>query len=127
LARGKRIAVPLVESAAGYQKMISPCEIKDVEAELAKGCYGILEPVKELARRVPPENLDMVIVPGVAFDLKKNRIGYGGGYYDRFLKKMRFNCLKVGIAFEFQIVPEIPASENDVPVDIIVTEKRIIK
>ena len=127
ISKGKRIAVPLIEPGTGARKSIAACEIIDIEAELAKGCYGILEPVKDSARRVPPEDLDMVIVPGVAFDLKKNRIGYGGGYYDRFLRKTRFNCVKVGLAFEAQIVAEIPACENDVPMDIIITEERIIK
>jgi 5-formyltetrahydrofolate cyclo-ligase len=71
-------------------------------------------------------DIDLCIIPGVAFDINKNRIGYGAGYYDRFLKGVGKECFKVGIAFEEQILQDIPASENDIALDLIITDKRII-
>ena len=76
-------------------------------------------------RKLDLRDISLVIIPGIAFDLKGHRIGFGLGYYDRLLKKT--NCPKVGLAYEFQIIENVPGIEpNDVPVDIIVTEKRII-
>jgi 5-formyltetrahydrofolate cyclo-ligase len=71
------------------------------------------------------ENIDIVIVPGIVFDIYGNRIGFGAGYYDKFLK--HFKKLKIAIAFDFQVIDEkIPIHQYDVPVDMIITEKRII-
>ena len=72
--------------------------------------------------------LDIVIVPGVVFDLEKNRIGFGGGYYDTFLKKIRGGNKKVlfiGICYDFQIIEKVPAEEHDVVLDFVVSESRI--
>lgn len=126
LELGKRVAIPLIEDLDGTGKKISPCEISDMESNFEKGTYGILEPKKETARRIDPQVIDLVIVPGVAFDIKKNRIGYGAGYYDRFLKKVEKDCVKIAVAFELQIVDEIPYEDHDLPMDMIITEKRVI-
>jgi 5-formyltetrahydrofolate cyclo-ligase len=126
LELGKRIAIPLIEDLDGRGKEITPCEISDMESNLEKGAYGILEPKKETARRIEPQLIDLVVVPGVAFDMKKNRIGYGAGYYDRFLKKVGKDCVKIAVAFELQIVDKIPFEVHDFPMDMIITEKRII-
>jgi len=72
--------------------------------------------------------LDIVIVPAVVFDLEKNRIGFGGGYYDTFLKKIRRENKKVlfiGICYDFQIIEKVPAEEHDVVLDFVVSESRI--
>ena len=72
--------------------------------------------------------LDIVIVPAVVFDLKKNRIGFGGGYYDTFLKKIREENKKIlfiGICYDFQIIEKVPAEEHDVVLDFVVSESRI--
>jgi len=92
--------------------------------ELSIGSYGILEPRIEKIRKTNVEDIDLIIVPGVAFDEKGNRLGHGKGYYDRLLKKT--NALTIGLAFEFQIVDNIPTNKHDRPVDIIITEKRTI-
>ena len=91
--------------------------------DLAKGKYGILESRKgeELGDL---RQLDVVIVPGIAFDMSGNRIGFGIGYYDRLLKKT--SAVKIALAHDFQVVDKIPAEAHDVPVDVIITEKRII-
>jgi len=68
----------------------------------------------------------LIIVPGVAFDLNLNRIGYGKGYYDRFLSKVSKNVPKIALAYDFQVLESISEGENDIKMDMIITEKRII-
>lgn len=123
---GKNVFLPKVSRRLqrGYLEVY---EVTDIENQLSKGTYGILEPKRELCKKVDGEIIDMVVVPGVAFDENKNRIGFGAGYYDAFLKNTRKECHKVGIAFEIQICQHIPKEEHDVPLDMIVTEKRIIR
>jgi 5-formyltetrahydrofolate cyclo-ligase len=124
--KGKRIILPLIDKDGKDKKNIIPCEIKDLDSDLEKGVLGILEPKKECKRLLNPEDIDLIVVPGIAFDILKNRIGYGAGYYDRFLKTTREDCLKVGVAFELQILDKINTQEHDVPLNAIITEKRVI-
>jgi len=126
LVSGKRVALPLVEKGADGRKNISAYEIKDEQRDVSPGTYGILEPNPAVTKLVKPTDIDLIIVPGVVFDEGKYRIGYGGGYYDRFLPKVRPDCIKAAPAFELQIVDKVPREEHDIPVDIIITEKRII-
>jgi 5-formyltetrahydrofolate cyclo-ligase len=93
--------------------------------DLLPGAYGILEPKGKSIEEVSIDCVDLVIVPGVAFDVRGNRLGHGKGYYDSLLRNAAAVEL-VALAFEFQIVEKIPVEPHDVPVDIIVTEKRII-
>jgi len=125
LKNGKRVVLPLVDVINGV-KMIVPYEVVDLEKDLEPGVFGILEPKKESAKLFNAGEIDMVVVPGVAFDGKRNRIGYGAGFYDRFLKSVKPDCVKIGIAFEFQIYENIPVEEHDMPLDLIITENRII-
>lgn len=85
--------------------------------------FGILEPSVDSPRRNPTE-IDLAVIPGVAFDLQGFRIGFGNGYFDRLLKKMR--ATTIGLAYEFQIIDKVPVHPYDVPVNLIITEKRII-
>jgi len=98
-----------------------PVKIKDLSA-LKKGYAGIMEPE---GGEISPEKIDIVVVPAVAFDREGHRLGYGKGYYDRFLKKT--GALKVGVAYDFQIVEKLPREQHDVPVDLIITPTRLIK
>jgi len=86
--------------------------------DLQPGPYGILEPA--IGSPVRLEDVDLIIVPGIAFDNDGNRVGYGKGYYDELLKTSR--AKNVALAYDFQIVPAIPAKEHDIPMDIIITE-----
>lgn len=122
----KRVAVPLVQKIEGGRKELIACEVRDLDSELEPGTYGILEPRKDAVREVPPDEIDLVVVPGVVFDLKKNRIGYGAGYYDRFLKKTRNDCSRIAVAFDIQIVDEVPVEGHDEQMGMIITESRII-
>ncbi len=115
LKEGKKVLLPKVKG-----KEIIPILIKNL-SHLKEGYAGIKEPEGE---EVPLEKIDVIIVPGVAFDKKGHRLGYGKGFYDRFLKKVK--GLKIGLAYDFQILEELPAEEHDVPLDLIITPTKII-
>ncbi|MCT4604765.1 MAG: 5-formyltetrahydrofolate cyclo-ligase [Marinisporobacter sp.] len=123
LRQNKEVCIPI--SVPQTKEMILS-KLLDPKKELIKGTYGILEPKKEYIRKVNPDALDLIIVPGVAFDRYGYRIGYGGGYYDRFLDKLSKATPSIGIAFDLQIVQKVPKDFFDHPVDYIVTEKEII-
>ncbi len=93
-------------------------------SELVPGPYGLLEP-PERNPQLGPEELDLIVVPGLAFDYQGHRLGYGGGFYDRLLGASRL--LKVALAFSFQVLPEIPHQEHDLRVDLIFTEKEVLR
>lgn len=118
LANNNEVLVPYVEG-----EELSFTKIRDLEKDLELGCFGVLEPKRKEPINVYKANA--IIVPGIAFDEEGYRIGYGGGYFDRVLRK--FEKPKIGLAYEIQIVDEVPREEHDVPVDIIVTEKRIVE
>ena len=101
--------------------------ILDPEADLEIGTFGIRAPKASAYRFADPEILDVVIVPGVGFDRKGNRLGFGGGFYDRFLPRTRLECLKVAICHDFQLVDDVYPEPHDFPMDYIVTEKGIYK
>ena len=107
---GKIVMVPVCTK---NNMIIRPCLLED-SAELRIGPYGIREPALE--RPVPIDNLDLVIVPGVAFDKKGNRLGRGKGYYDRFLKELSDDTATIGLAYDFQILPSVPVQAHDVSV-----------
>lgn len=119
LAMGKRVAVPrcVVES-----KALLLYEITD-RSELVRGVFGLDEPDPAIATPVAPGEVDLAIVPGVVFDRQANRIGHGVGYYDRFLRLLKPQTPKVGLAFEFQLVSRVPVEPHDIRLDKIITEE----
>lgn len=92
-------------------------------AELAPATFGVLEPKPEYRRDTVPPAGSVVLVPGLAFTETGWRIGYGGGYFDRFLAG--FHGAKIALAYAMQMVPEVPVAPHDVPMDVIVTEAGI--
>ena len=122
LKAGKRVALPVTDPE---KKRLLPYEIQDL-SELRSGAYGILEPDPEKARRVHSKDLDVVVVPGTVFDQHCGRYGYGGGYYDRFLAGGARSALRIGLAFEIQVLPRIRLAKHDQKMDLLVTEERII-
>ncbi len=98
-------------------------------AELDVGMYKILEPRSELRenaeKRIVPEDLDLVMVPGVAFDPHGGRTGHGNGYYDKLLQHARVDTPLIAIAFDCQIFPEIPVNKHDVFMDKVVTQSEV--
>jgi len=121
LLLGKRVAVPLTDMRCHCLHL---SEVKCLR-DLAPGHFGILEPTKATFRPVSPHSIDIVIVPGVAFDPQGNRIGYGMGFYDSLLRQMP-HAKAIALAFEFQLVDEIPAEAHDVRVHRIITEDRVV-
>lgn len=113
----KRVVVPLIQN-----KKIIPIEIKNLK-DLKKGKYGILEPTNR--KHVKTKNIDLVFVPGIVFDKTGHRIGFGGGYYDKFLKKIPLKK-RIGLCFSFQLINKIPADPKDLKVNKIITEKGVI-
>jgi 5-formyltetrahydrofolate cyclo-ligase len=93
--------------------------------ELKENHMGILEPIDD-SIVIKKEDIDLIIVPGAVFDKDFNRIGYGGGYYDRYLEDIAYKNNKVVLAYDFQIVDKIEKEEHDVKVDIIITDKQIL-
>jgi 5-formyltetrahydrofolate cyclo-ligase len=97
--------------------------------ELVSGTWGILEPPKtkwgDLSKQLDPQQLDLVIVPGVAFSPQGARLGNGAGYYDRLLHQVRCDCLLMGIAYESQLFEDIQMDHYDVYMDFILTEKQL--
>jgi 5,10-methenyltetrahydrofolate synthetase len=120
LQQGKRVACPRVEKSPAR---LEHYEIRSL-AELVEGGRGLWEPNPARARPVPLEAVDVVLVPGIAFDRHGHRIGFGAGYYDRFLAGV--SAPKIGLAYSLQIAQRIPYSPRDVPVDWIVTEAETI-
>lgn len=102
-------------------------KINDLDLDLAPGFCSIPEPVLERVVLFEPSKIDVVILPGSVFDLNGGRLGYGGGYYDRFLANGAPQALRIGLAYEMQLVDEVPVMAHDQPLDYLVTEKRVIK
>ena len=118
--QGKRVAVPRVRG----KRIMEFYFIRSL-ADLQPGFRGIPEPGPWCPKAPYPGEDTLMVMPGLAFDRSGARIGYGGGYYDVYLEKHR-QCRRVAPAFSCQIVEEIPAGEQDVPVEFIFTEKELI-
>lgn len=121
ISDGKKVTVPITFPKT---KEIKPSHIESFH-DLEPGYYGILTPKADCINLVSPEEIDLIIVPGVAFDKNGYRVGYGGGYYDRFLSRLP-QVTTIGIAFELQIIDKVPRDEYDIAVDFIFTEKKVI-
>jgi len=92
--------------------------------ELVPDCFGVLEPI--LGPFIEPQDLDLIVVPGVGFDCEGRRLGYGKGYYDRFLALTSSNCVSVGLSFDFQLKNRLPDEQHDQKVFFLATETRFI-
>ena len=123
LEMGKRVVVP---SLKPDRKRITPSLLVDYESDLEEGVFGIPEPRAECMRSLPVEDIEIVLVPGVAFDVCGGRLGFGGGYYDEFLARLSSGTERWGLAFEFQVVEKLPLTDRDVSVEKVITEERVI-
>ena len=122
LGRGKTVCLPRVLAP----RRMAAYRITDPAADLVPGAWGIPEP-REGLDEVPPERVDVVVVPGAAFDAGGRRCGYGGGFYDTYLPHTRPGTLWVALAFEAQIVDEVSCELHDLACGLIVTEARTIR
>ena len=108
------------------EKTMEPVRIADVQKDLIKGNYGIYEPHPDLKEKATIDTLQLIVVPGVAYDRKCYRLGFGGGYYDRFLAERPPSTQTVASAYSFQVLDDLPCDNWDEPVNAIVTEEEII-
>jgi len=113
LKEGKMVLVPAIDSK---NKLMTACVVLDLDKDLIPGSYGILEPNPEKRVAAHQDSIDVVLVPGLAFDQTNNRLGRSGGYYDRFLAKLPKKTSTYGLAFQFQVVKVLPVTELDIPV-----------
>jgi 5-formyltetrahydrofolate cyclo-ligase len=118
LARGKSLLYPAVEGSELQFRQVGGLD------ELTPGRFGIPEPAGEAWE---PQDADLIVVPGVAFDRSGRRIGYGKGYYDKVLHRLEGSGRLVGFCYDFQLFEEIVGEPHDVTMDLIVTEIRVVR
>jgi len=123
LKLGKKVVLPV---SRVKRKELQMVYVKNFDKDFKPGTYGILEPKNTKVKLDDLSQLDIVVLPGSVFDLSGYRLGYGGGYYDRFLQTLGSETVIIGLAYEFQVVNEVPREPHDIPVHQIVTENRII-
>lgn len=124
LQKNKNLYIPYIDKDNDIMKLSL---IKNLKEDLEPGYYNIPEPKKSLRNFVNNDIIDLVITPGVAFTREKYRMGYGGGFYDRFFSSLNSNPLKVALLYDFQLVNEIPVEEFDIPVNMLISNNQIIK
>ncbi|MHB1157789.1 MAG: 5-formyltetrahydrofolate cyclo-ligase [Phycisphaerales bacterium] len=120
--RGKTVALPLVSYE---QRHMIAVEIRSLGDSMQADRYGVKSPTN--APPIPARMIDLVIVPGLGFDLTGHRLGRGGGFYDRFLSRQNFRGLTCGLTLEQQVVEHIPTQPHDVRLDMLATERRILR
>ncbi len=119
LASGRRVSMPVL--AAGRLEAAAYA----TGAPLVASGYGAMEPANRSI--VDPTEIDLVVVPGLAFDRTGHRLGYGGGYYDGYLPRVPAIAPRVAVAFHRQVLDDVPHGDGDHPVDVIVTEQEIVR
>ena len=120
LRRGVSVAAPRV--VRGTRDMVAR-PVRDPEQDVAPGAWGIPEPVR--GTPIAPDEIEFVLVPGLAFDRFGRRLGRGAGFYDRFMSADGFSAFRCAVAFDCQIVAAVPVDSHDMPVQCIVTETGI--
>jgi len=130
---------PLVEAALSMEKTVvlprilkaeNRLEIRQIQSldqDLVSGVWGLREPDPYSCPEIEPAKLDFVLVPGVAFDLQGNRMGYGAGFYDRLLSDQRLVAPRISAFFSEQLVDQVPHEAHDLPVDIMVMPRQILR
>jgi 5-formyltetrahydrofolate cyclo-ligase len=116
----KKIVAPQV---SWDSRQMTPVEIRDLDEDVGQNQFGIREPIRGMP--IPIELIDLVIVPGLAFDPFGNRLGRGRGFYDRFLGKASFRGVACGFALEDQVVDSIPSGPHDQKVSLLVTDQKV--
>lgn len=120
---GKRVFVPVVNRDSDE---LGISELPGPDTQYQLGPFGVREPVAQDLSFVPPEVIDLVVAPGVAFDRKGGRLGYGKGYYDRLLGRLDPSVTCVALAFDFQVLDAVPQNENDIRMNTLITEKSVM-
>ena len=117
---GKQVGVPVTreDGDMDFQAIEGLNDLRPVH-------YGLREPVPDPQKVLLPHTIDLILIPGIAFDRRGHRIGSGGGYYDRFLA--RTEAVRIGLSYGFQIIERVPAEPHDVKMDLIITENEVMK
>ena len=123
LENHQRVYVPRLVK---MERRLEVCEITDMDQEFELGLYGIREPSRLNTRVVSPSKIDAVIAPGLAFDYSGRRVGFGGGYFDWFLKQLPEGALRLAVAYRFQVLDSVPQDPWDERVQKIFTENDMI-
>jgi 5-formyltetrahydrofolate cyclo-ligase len=118
IEHGKRVVVPVT---AARTRRLWLSEVRDPATDLARGAHGVWEPRPGAGRPVPLREVDLVLVPGVAFDRRGHRLGHGFGYFDRFLSRLPKTIPTVGLAFRFQLLDRLPVASHDHAVQTVLT------
>jgi 5-formyltetrahydrofolate cyclo-ligase len=118
---GKAVALPWFDPVT---RTYRARRVEDPADEIVAGKFGVREPASSCAA-IPLEGFDLVLVPGIAFDLSGNRLGRGQGFYDRLLEKI--SGVKCGVGYDFQLLEKIPAEPHDAKVDFVLTPSRCVK
>jgi 5-formyltetrahydrofolate cyclo-ligase len=121
LARGQRVALPVC--TAGCNLVAK--EIQHLAEVGPTGKFGLSEPLPQTPE-VVPDQIELVVVPGVAFDQSGNRLGHGNGYYDRYLNRAGLRTVKLGLAYDFQVVEQLPVDDLDVKMDALLTPSGLL-
>jgi 5-formyltetrahydrofolate cyclo-ligase len=124
LKTDRSVVLPVLPGQSNY---MSSWQITDYDDDLEDGRYGIKQPKKERSKEIAADQIDLIILPALAFDLRGHRLGFGLGCYDRFLKRMSPSAIRIGLAYEAQIVGRLPKKSHDVAVHKIITERRAIE
>ena len=122
MVEGKTVTVPKIDLKAGSMKAY---EVKNIDEDLAPGEYGIKEPL-DMCHEADYSKIDLIIAPGLGFTKKGGRLGYGGGYYDKFIQKNQ-NIPVCALTYDRLVLDYLPVKEHDVPVDYLITEKCVKK
>ena len=113
------VVLPRIERAAHRLDLY---RVDDLSLDTTPGVWGIREPDPQRCRPAALNEIDLIVVPGVAFTTAGARLGYGGGYYDELLSRWEHPPLLIAPAFDLQVVPELPTTPDDRPVDVVITE-----
>ena len=124
LRLGKQVLVPLLDPGG---ENLKASRIPSMDIDFVIGEYGVRQPAPKFRNIVPFSNIDFVVVPGLAFDSFGNRIGYGGGFYDKFFKKITGNVSRVAVGYDFQLFNFVPHSDLDEPVHFLITETKALR
>jgi 5-formyltetrahydrofolate cyclo-ligase len=123
LKKNKTVLIPVTDAST---RTLTVSRLLDPEKDLVRGHFGLLEPRSDSLRPVDPALINLILVPGLVFDRYGYRIGFGAGYYDRFLSSIKPTIPLISLLYELQLIDQVPREPHDVPVHILVTEDRVI-
>lgn len=125
---GQRLVLPrVVDVESRVRRHLVLHRVDDVARDTRPGRWGIREPIPERCATVDPAEVDFILLPGVAFDPAGGRLGYGAGFYDRLLGRIRGDCLRVAAAFSIQVIPQVPLEAHDQRYHLLVTEQSLLR